>query len=168
MTIRSQYLLVAVASLLAYGCASGDQSSASRRETQSPSMPKENIQVVCQVDLSIGGATSKEFERALTRTYRSIKITLVAGTNAVSKVSGKDAVSDHFLGGVESSSGKAIVRVLEEQKPWDWEGVKGTRFANNLYFNGTIREKKWKYVSVYPDAKLESLLVRLRKELERR
>jgi hypothetical protein len=167
MTIRSQLFPAAIASLLAYGCASGDQSPLSRREIQSQSLPKENIQVECQIGFSIGGATSREVERALTHTYRPIKITLVAGTNTVSKVSAKDVASDHFLGGVESASGKAIVQALEEQNPWDWESVKGTRFANNLYFDGTIREKKWKYVSVYPDLKLESLLVRLRKELER-
>jgi hypothetical protein len=168
MTIRNQFILVTVASLLVNGCASGGQSSTPRRENQTPNMGKENLQVECQVDLAVGGATSKEFERALARTYRPLKITLVAGTNAVSKVSGKDAVSDHFLGGVESEAGKVIVRVLNERKPWDWEGVKGTRFANNLYFDGNVSGKAWKYVSVYPDSKLESLLVRLRKELERR
>jgi len=131
-------------------------------------MARDDFQVECQLDLAVGGATSKEFERALARTYRPLKITLVAGTNAVSRVSGKNAVSDHFLGGVESEAGNVIVRVLGERKPWDWEGVKGTRFANNLYFNGSARRKTWNYVSVYPDPKLESLLIRLRKELERR
>jgi hypothetical protein len=154
--------------LLVNGCAYSDQSSMPLRESQSREMAKENLTVECELESGYGGAITKKFERALARTYRPLKITLVAGTNAVSKVTAKDAASDHFLGGVESEAGKVIVRVLDEQKPWDWESFKGTMFANNLYFNGSVGGKTWKYVSVYPDTKLESLLVRLRKELERR
>jgi hypothetical protein len=165
MIILNLFIFVAVAGVLVNGCASRERFSMSHRESQSLSMSNENLQIECQLNLVVGGATSKDFERALARTYRPLNITLVAGTNAVSKVSGKDAASDYFVGGVESETGKMIVRILDEQKPWEWEGAKGTRFANNLYFNGSVRGKAWEYTAVYPDPKLESLLIRLRKQL---
>jgi len=94
-------------------------------------------------------------------------VTLIAGTNAASLISEKNAVKDDFVAGVESSEGKMVLQLLDAQKPWEWESVKGTRFADNLYFNGNVRDKTWKYVSVYPDPKLESLLARMRIALER-
>lgn len=119
-----------------------------------------------ELSLDVGGALSKEFKRDLK--YHALKVSLVAGTNSASVQLGKDLAADKFVVGVESTQGKAILQILDAEQPWRWEGLKAVPFANALYFNGNVSGKAWKYVSVYPDSKLESLLVRLRKELERR
>jgi hypothetical protein len=133
---------------------------------QSLSATQNEIRPQGELSLDIGGALSKEFKRDLK--YHPLKASLVSGTNSASVQLGKNLVPDKFVVGAESTQGKAILQVLDAAQPWNWQGLKAVPFANAVYFNGNAGGNAWKYVSVYPDTKLESLLVRLRKELERR
>ena len=118
-----------------------------------------------ELSLDLGGALSKEFKRKLN--YNAFKVILVAGSNSASIQRGNDLVADKFVVGVESIQGKVVLQILNDVQPWGWESLKAVPFANALYFNGNINGKTWKYISAYPDTKLESLLVRLRKELQK-
>jgi len=135
-------------------------------QNQPPLATKGALRTEGELKVFFAGATSKEFERD--RRYRPITVTFVAGTNVFLPGANDGAVNNGFILGVESPKGKAILQFLDAERPWEWESIKGTWFANNLYFTGSVRGKKWDYVSVYPDRKLEGLLLRLRRELERR
>ena len=119
-----------------------------------------------KLSLDVGGALSKDFQRDLK--YHALKVRFVAGTNGTFVHLGKGLQADSFVVGVESTQGKAILQILDSERPWTWESIEAVPFANALYFNGNVSGKAWKYTSVYRDAQLESLLVRLRQELERR
>jgi len=151
--------------LCATACSINEHRSIEAMNQSSPATQSE-VRAQGELSLDVGGALSKGLKRDLK--YHPLKVSLVAGTNSASVQLGKDLAADKFVVGVESTQGKAILQIFDADQPWMWEGLKAVPFANALYFNGSVGGKAWKYVSVYPDAKLESLLVRLRRELERR
>ena len=138
----------------------------SNQQNQDPLTTIGELRTEGELKVFFAGATSKEFERD--QRYRPITVIFVLGTNDVlSGAKGRSADKDFILG-IESPKGKAILRFLDAERPWEWESIKGTRFANNIHFTGRVRGNKWDYVSVYPDQKVERLLHRLRGELEGR
>jgi hypothetical protein len=161
VTRHSFILAVAAASLFVNGCVTRAQLSDGHKGHHPINVPDAE----CEIEFFAGGEKSKEFKHALTHEYRPLRVSLVPGTNHVSKLSPWGAAEDHFVAGMESAEGKTVLHVLDSERPWEWHIIDGPRFSDNLYLAGSIGDHSWKYVTFYPDGRFEALLAHLRKVL---
>lgn len=160
--MKSIFLCVVILSLYAGAC-STHEPQLDEMTCRLPSATIDEFQVEGEVRFSTVGAVSKKFEKHI-KEYPPLRITLVAGASLASIAGGDGSFSSTVIG-IESPQGKAILRILDDEQPWGWDGAKGHWFADGLYFSGRLRGHEWEYRSVYPDEKLTVLLIRLRREL---
>src|SRR5688500_1320625 len=78
------------------------------------------------VELYIGGAVSRRLKQD--RKYRPLHLFLVPRTNIVLR----DVRTSHLIISTDSPEGRAVMAILEEEKPWTWKGLPAEPFSNHL------------------------------------
>jgi hypothetical protein len=150
------FRVVCILSLLLFaGC------SFSRRTTPEFSARQNGDVTECKIKLYRGGGTSRKFQR-YEETFRSFNVTVTTNTASIANR------GDVLVIDAASLKGQRIIQMIQTEKPWLWQGFEGYAFANELFLDGQSGDKSWSYKTVYPDKKLERLIVQLRRELRRK
>jgi hypothetical protein len=152
---NSKFALFLVAVVISTACQSP------RQELVDPDTPWLSPEAKLEIvgEFSIGSAGAKSSKFAKDKKYQDIEITLITGKEPALYWKW----NKHFVIGADSEQGVIIQQLLEKYHPWDWQTTALPAFADNLNFNGNIGERKWDYMSAYPDKSIEEFLIALRK-----
>ena len=97
-----------------------------------------------EIRFDLGGALSKGLKNDAT--FRPFKLAFESGTNSAPVLLVRHGSVDEFRVAAGSSAATAILKSLNVQHPWDWQGLKATPFADGLYFTGVVAGNRWNYV----------------------